>query len=1140
MESKTLVICALEGKTSLVGLFKSSSGDHRFNIDVPQDLYDQQGLFGEDLRWYIEDYARNDPFSTKRALSVGSKLRSHGSSLVAALCQSEDLVVGILDIDLLIEIDGRGDYSRQLSWIHWEILEDPSFWAPEFRPRRISVLRRVQAVENVDEKGLLLTLGDMSLNATPRDILAITARPSLGSDIPHRMITRSIFEAVQKSNNETATFKIVRPGTFQALQEELCKCEFGYYGLVHLDLHGFVQGGSVSYRAFLRFVHSNDENGGAEDIPVDEIAKLLSNRGVHLVVINACESASEQGSSSSIVRSIVESGVSMAVGMRYQISESAAEIFTQTFYRSLLSRNLSITEAMHTARLSMRIYQKRKTKFNTEVDVLDVITPILVSRVKHENQKVYEEDLTPPLPLQQSDSNLYGREKDILFLENALVNSNVLLLKGRAGTGKTHLMQHLSPWWKSTGFVKDSVIIDCSTMETFNAFNLQLAIVRAFAPTSSSEPTDVLAVLNQHPYLIVLDNLDIAKLEETKSKLYDSLRRFLRKIKRTFVVLLSRQDEEWAKAAARGTYQLQNLDMNSSLQLATNIIAEGPHKANLTNRMESRFLEQCISLIDGNPLAIKLLLRAYDPSRCSVQEFFTRLTDGEPLDEVQPGLLAAADERGWVDAQRLIKSYTWGEDPASFRDVDFRLLRPFWRSFPLDLGPYRWNFLRCKERVLSNNYDDPRVYRSQIKSSMEFMDANESSIYRSRGNIDESSLARLASMDESIQFCEGAGFMTKIVAEADSETHVRLHPLMALALKQREFIPPSWLRHVVEVAYHRFYSYRSRHWPSTGIATSAWDLPRAQLNFEFANFVTSNNYSLRLTPTLRAVSLMKPSISIAQALSGDARRLAVIFAFLERFLQTFGAPLAEHAPSTYSNAWASGVDHVGKVGQVPNDPLSDGRGMIEMFCILAITIAANLAHVLGLQRDYSPMLEGLATHIGPASDFADVNLPLLKTARLTLLRISIGTSRTHEATVEHLDYMRKLRDKWEQEDPSLRLSRVTRNDISKLYSRITHETIIKLDTANTPDEIQALENELLHQLDNLLDEEDCVQAKRAIYECLSVLAFKREDYSSALQHIDTTTDLAGNIENVSPEGMQKLALFREAILAASTADTIEE
>ena len=119
-------------------------------------------------------------------------------------------------------------------------------------------------------------------------------------------------------------------------------------------------------RAFLKFLRSNEELSGADDVPITQIAKLLSDRGVRVVILNACQSASEQGPDSSIVRSIVEAGVSIAVGMRYQILESAAEIFTETFYRSLLTRNQSIHAAVHAARFTMRNCQKRKTKFNTE------------------------------------------------------------------------------------------------------------------------------------------------------------------------------------------------------------------------------------------------------------------------------------------------------------------------------------------------------------------------------------------------------------------------------------------------------------------------------------------------------------------------------------------------------------------------------------------------------------------------------------------------------------------------------------------------------------------------------------------------------------------------------------------------------
>ena len=881
---------------------------------------------------------------------------------------------------------------------------------------------------------------------------------------------------------------------------------------------------------------------GADDVPITEIARLLSDRGVRIVILNACQSASEQGPDSSIVRAIVEAGVSIAVGMRYQILESAAEIFTETFYRSLLARNQSIHAAVHAARFTMRNYQKRKTKFNTEINVMDAITPILISRFTLGDPRLFEAGQSESQFVRQPELGLYGREDDILSLETKLVNSNVLLLKGSAGTGKTYLMQHLCPWWKTTGFVKDYVIIDCARVGYLNTFKLQAAIAHAFLPTFVNESIDALSLLNQNRYLIVLDNLDVTRIhEETESQGRQvSLRRFLRKIKETFIILLSRHNEDWAKAAAKVTYQLNNLDMKSSLQLASKIIAGNTCKPDLTNHMESRFLEQCITLIDGNPLAIKLLLRAFDPAHSSIQDFYRQLTDGKILDEARPGLLAADGERGFLDAQRLLRQHTW-HHAAPFRDVDLRLLRPFWRTFPLDLGPYRLFFLRCKNRVSRSDYDRPKVFSFQIKSSAERMDNDEWRIFQYKRSFEESELVKLLSMNGSFSICEREGFMGKIVAEADRETHVRLHPLMALALKQQEFAPPDWLEHVVRVAFQRFYSYRSRHWPSIGVLTSVWDLPRAQLAFEFSNYVTANNYSLHFTPNCRSVYLLKPCLQVSQGVSSDTRRLSVVLDFLERFLQTFGTPLAEQKPSTFLSAWAFGFDVLKKRNLVQKDPLSDVRGMVEMLCILAITFAANLANLLGLKRDFSPMLEGIAAHFLPQSDFADVNLPLLKTARVTLLRVKTGAGDTHRAVIETLGHnIHEHLDLKENEDPGPKLRQLSSRGAGKIYSRVTTATVDKIRAANTLEEVQDLERELLNNLENLLDEEDSIRVKEVIYEGLAGLAFKRKDYTAALQHTDMAIDLAHNMGTVAPQGMQMLVDFRKEIFAAYTGNGLDE
>lgn len=78
----------------------------------------------------------------------------------------------------------------------------------------------------------------------------------------------------------------------------------------------------------------NEELTGANDVSPIEVAKLLVGRGVRIVFLDVCEFASEQGPLSSTTRDIVETGVWMAIGMRYELLESAAEIFTQNLYRS--------------------------------------------------------------------------------------------------------------------------------------------------------------------------------------------------------------------------------------------------------------------------------------------------------------------------------------------------------------------------------------------------------------------------------------------------------------------------------------------------------------------------------------------------------------------------------------------------------------------------------------------------------------------------------------------------------------------------------------------------------------------------------------------------------------------------------------
>ena len=368
--------------------------------------------------------------------------------------------------------------------------------------------------------------------------------------------------------------------------------------------------------AFLKFLHSNEDLIGVDEVSLSKVAEVLARRGVRIVILNACRSASEEGPLSNIARSMVQKGVLMAIGMRYEILDSAAEVFTKSLYRQLLRHQQYLWEAAPIARLAMRSNWQRSTRFNTQVDVQDYITPVMFSRsdlilIHHHSTS---ETAITATDVHQDEVDLFGREGDLLSMETRLVNANVCLLNGSAGAGKTHFMQHLCWWWKATGFVENFAIIDCAKLGTLNIVKIQAAVAFAFGLAASVEATiDVVSFLNLHRCLLVIDSLDFARLEdeaEPKST-QRGIRGFLRKIKKSFVVIISRHGEHWVKAVAKVTYYLKHLDMKSSLQLATQEALDNGFEIDVKDVSDVRFLEQCIYLVDGNPLAIKLIIRAY-------------------------------------------------------------------------------------------------------------------------------------------------------------------------------------------------------------------------------------------------------------------------------------------------------------------------------------------------------------------------------------------------------------------------------------------------------------------------------------------------------------------------------------------------
>jgi CHAT domain-containing protein len=84
-------------------------------------------------------------------------------------------------------------------------------------------------------------------------------------------------------------------------------------------------------------------------VAASEVAELLAEHRVPVAVLNACQSAKESVSESSLAQRLVEAGVPVAVGMAYSVTVTAAEKAMPVLYEEL-SHGRGPVEAMHAAR----------------------------------------------------------------------------------------------------------------------------------------------------------------------------------------------------------------------------------------------------------------------------------------------------------------------------------------------------------------------------------------------------------------------------------------------------------------------------------------------------------------------------------------------------------------------------------------------------------------------------------------------------------------------------------------------------------------------------------------------------------------------------------------------------------------------
>ncbi|KAF2669780.1 hypothetical protein BT63DRAFT_423766 [Microthyrium microscopicum] len=527
-----------------------------------------------DLKWNLEEFATKDPFDVSRANKIADNIKKYTSHLIQFVLKILESPTDILGSRLVVKLSDHwtgssllrqtSDGTNIVPLMQWECLEEVESWPSEYRPLAVTVVRSTACLNFESGETQQPVLSVKSVR-----VLALSARPFGDNDVPHRLVTRTIYQVVQSLETQQYPPELIiaRPGSIESLDRELGSHPTGYFDIVHLDVHGEADEDSAT----LLFLE-NAEPTNVKRVEAYQLGKVLRNHGVRCVIMNACQSAALVHN---FTRSLVQEGIPMVLGMQYKLLETAAEILTTTLYEGLLARNQSLPDACAYARSKLRAIPSRRTNYNTTVRVLDYMNPVLFMAERFEEPDLREIGNAPQVAANafEVEQGLLGRESVMLDMENDFLTfSNLGFLTGIAGSGKSALAAHLSWWWKATGLICGTLHIDFASfgsLEWKDIVQLFCDEVRQLKIDHQDVNSEekLLQHLQHYRYLVLFDSID-ALGSVAPIQLLDSIIKFSKTLKKRYkkskvgslILFVSRDEQNRLRAdTAAQVFPLQGL-----------------------------------------------------------------------------------------------------------------------------------------------------------------------------------------------------------------------------------------------------------------------------------------------------------------------------------------------------------------------------------------------------------------------------------------------------------------------------------------------------------------------------------------------------------------------------------------------------
>lgn len=593
----------------------------------PMDEHDLQ-----DLRWYLEQYLRT-PFGvyTDRGREVEAQLRRWGAKIFEAAFRvgpARDAYIRARTRGGPLEIVITSATAGPLA-LPWELMVDPSRPAPVALDQ-VAILRSLPVpVEANRVSGARLR------------VLMVISRPAGPNDVGYRLIARPLLRCLEAVPG-AVDLVVLRPPTLQRLEQVLTAARDAgdAFQIVHFDGHGRFGGapdavlaGGTGYgkgpgpEGVLVF---EGAGGGEHRAPAGEVARVLAQARVPVVVLNACESA-VMGSrlEAAVATRLLQEGTTAVVAMAYTVYTAAAAEFMTAFYERLFSGG-SVAEAVTAGREQLATANLR-TSPKGQVPLADWMVPVLYAR-----GEARFPNLRTRSPARGAGESPDGNDqisaagefvgRDTLFhaLETATRRQRVVVLHGPAGVGKTELAKAFGRWARDTDAVDGS---DCVIWHSFepgvatfglegviNSIGIQSGITDFPKLHAARRSVAVEDAMRTRRLLLILDNIESAHSMPDPAQatpvLADQerheLREFLARVTSagsSAVVVTSRTTEDWLGNVCR--VAVPGLEPEEAHEYTDRILGRYPLAR---RRRQTRDFGELLQWLDGHPLTMRLVL----------------------------------------------------------------------------------------------------------------------------------------------------------------------------------------------------------------------------------------------------------------------------------------------------------------------------------------------------------------------------------------------------------------------------------------------------------------------------------------------------------------------------------------------------